>query len=325
MMRSMITTLLPLAMAGTLVAACSNEAPDGAPDQPPGADLLAYLDPEARSVGVVDAAAVTAELGLDGAELDTDTDTARAWATHVMIGLPIYSRPAETPLTLALDRSAIIGAAAAPPNIGLDRRALMVVRTDQDWGQLSSRLVDQGYQDRGDGILVTEAPKAQVVYSAVGSDGQLVVAGQDAEVVAAALADGGDRPGPERLSELLAAATGPIRMATFAGPDGGRGCGREYAAGTAVPTTGGEWLAFVGPEPEVDRIITEAGELWDRRLGLRTGEPRLDGEYLRIPLVGESPPWTADLGVQGSALWLPLATEPAFEPNSTFIAEYDCP
>lgn len=164
-----------------------------------------------------------------------------------------------------------------------------------------------------------------MVYSAVGSDGQLVVAGQDAEVVAAALADGGDRPGPERLGDLLAAATGPTRVATFAGPDGSRGCGWEYAAGTPVPTNGGEWVAFVGPEPEADRIITEAGELWDRRLGLRTGEPRLDGEYLRIPLVGEAPLWRADLGARGSALWLFFAVDNALEPDSTMTAEYDCP
>lgn len=311
-----------LLVTALFVAGCST---GGGGEDGSGAPLLDFLDPESVTVGYVDAGAVTAGLGLDAADLVDGGPATRLWDAHVEIGLPIYRPPNDPPLAVVLDRASIGEAMAGPPDVGLNRQAVMAVRTDQPWDEIADALLGQGYQDRADGILTTDAAVSEVMYTAVGWADGVLVAGQDADAVAEAIERSSTGAGPEALGQLIAADDDPLRAATFLGSEGSESCGSQYAAVSPVPVTGGEWLVVVGPEAETERIAVEAGEEWDPVAGLRTGEPRLDGELLRVPLVGEAPRWDPEQGVQATALRLFFGTDQVVGAETSLTREYDCP
>ena len=134
----------------------------------------------------------------------------------------------------------------------------MVVDTAQPADEIIAGLEAHGYEDRGDGIYVLDAFVTDVVYDAVGLSDGLLFAGQNADFVAERMAIDPAVSGPDALRMIVNDATdGPLRYGTVAEP---ARCGTLYGAQSEVPSTGGDWIAYIGEGADASRVRTQPDE-----------------------------------------------------------------
>ena len=314
-----------VALAGALVAvACSSDTePNGDPsddveDPISVSALIGYADEDTLSVGYVDFGEVARGLDID---LTNPTDDEqRLFDSYAVHGAPYLQDRVTAPLAEIIDPAEVVGALAAPVEIGLTRRGLMVVDTTHPPEEIIAGLEEHGYEDRGDGIYVIDAFVADVVYDVVGLRDGLLFAGQNADFVAERMTIDPTASGPEALRMILNDATdGPLRYGNVVERGG---CGALFGAQSEVPTNGGDWIVYVGEGAETSRVQVQAGEEWAVAPdSLVTQEPELAGSYLTVPLVRSA---EVDGGVRfDTALSLGFGSENA--PPRSLGREYDCP
>ena len=155
----------------------------------------------------------------------------------------------------------------------------VAIRTAQPFDSIRSVLESRDYNDRGDGIYITDRRPPDSIYTAIGFVDNLVVGGSQPDEVLARIEDPLD--GREDLLVLLDQLSEPIKVARVS--DTGE-CGKAIAAGTEAPATAGTWIIRVGADSDVDRLLLEPGDTFLDGLGfeLRSTAVTLEGDFVRV-------------------------------------------